>query len=103
MHRAATPDAQALLKWFKELPTRDAKRVVSGQQIDDITAASYEQFIGKLATRTGTHPAMVGVMVRDAWSRADSKIPSSSCVCRSTRSIRHRGVGLETPAYHPSE
>jgi mannan endo-1,4-beta-mannosidase len=71
---AATPDAQSLLKWFKELPTRDAKRVVSGQQIDDITAASYEQFIGKLATRTGKHPAMVGVMVRDAWSRADSRI-----------------------------
>jgi mannan endo-1,4-beta-mannosidase len=71
---AATPDAQALLKWFTLLPARDAKRVVSGQQIDDITAASYDYFVEKLAVRTGKHPAMVGVMVRDAWTRADSKV-----------------------------
>lgn len=71
---AASPEAQAMLKWFRELPTRTARRVVSGQQIDDITAASYDQFIEKLAVRTGKHPAMVGVMVRDAWTRADSQI-----------------------------
>jgi mannan endo-1,4-beta-mannosidase len=71
---AASPDAQSLLKWFKELPTRDSRRVVSGQQIDDISAASFEEYIESLATRTTKYPAMVGVMVRDAWSRTDAKV-----------------------------
>lgn len=71
---SASPDTQALLKWFKELPARTSRRVVSGQQIDDISAASFEHFIESLATRTKKYPAMVGVMVRDAWSRADVRV-----------------------------
>ncbi|MEV4311895.1 glycosyl hydrolase [Actinocrispum sp. NPDC049592] len=88
----ASPDAQALLKWFKELPTRSSRRVVSGQQIDDITAASFDEFIEKLATRTKKYPAMVGVMVRDAWTRADARVL-----------IDHwRSGGLITMDIHPT-
>ncbi|CAM3450751.1 glycosyl hydrolase [Kibdelosporangium persicum] len=71
---SATADAQAVLRWFKQLPTRDSLRVVSGQQIDDITAASYDRFIEALVKRTGRYPAMVGVMVREGWTRADTRI-----------------------------
>ncbi|MET0237493.1 MAG: glycosyl hydrolase [Kibdelosporangium sp.] len=71
---AAAADTRALLAWFTQLPTRDAKRVVSGQQIDNITPASYDYFFEKLATRTGKHPAMIGVTVRDAWTRAGSSV-----------------------------
>jgi mannan endo-1,4-beta-mannosidase len=70
----SSADTQSLLKWFKELPSRDSRRVVSGQQIDDITAASFDQFIEKLAARTQKYPAMVGLTVQDAWtSRADTR------------------------------
>ena len=71
---AAAATTQALLKWFRELPTRDAQRVVCGQQLDDISAASYDQYIEKLATRTGKYPALIGVTVQDAWTRADPEI-----------------------------
>jgi mannan endo-1,4-beta-mannosidase len=70
----ASPDAQALLKWFKDLPNRQSRRVVSGQQIDEITTASFDEYIEKLAKRTGKYPAMVGVMIRDAWSKADTQV-----------------------------
>ncbi|MCE7005494.1 glycoside hydrolase family 26 protein [Kibdelosporangium philippinense] len=71
---AATADAQALLRWFKQLPTRDSRRVVVGQQIDDITAASYDHFVEALFKRTAKYPAMIGVMVRDAWTRSESRV-----------------------------
>nr|WP_198151193.1 glycosyl hydrolase [Kibdelosporangium sp. MJ126-NF4] len=71
---SATSDAQALLKWFRDLPTRNALRVVSGQQIDDITAASYDKFVESLVKRTGKYPAMIGAMVRDNWTRSDSMV-----------------------------
>ncbi|TCO65131.1 mannan endo-1,4-beta-mannosidase [Actinocrispum wychmicini] len=69
----ASADAQAVLKWFRQLPNRKSRRVVSGQQLDDISAASFDEFVEKLAARTRKYPAMVGVTVQDAWTRSDTR------------------------------
>ncbi|GAB3911587.1 mannan endo-1,4-beta-mannosidase [Kibdelosporangium lantanae] len=69
----ASADTQSLLRWFRELPNRKTRRVVSGQQIDALTVASYDQFVEKLANRTKKYPALVGVTVQDAWNRTDTR------------------------------
>ncbi|ONI73140.1 hypothetical protein ALI144C_45180 [Actinosynnema sp. ALI-1.44] len=89
---SASGDAQTLLKWFRDLPKRDSRRVVCGQQLDDITAASYDHIVEALVKRTGKYPAMLGVSVRDDWKRSDSRILTD----------HWRRGGLVTVDIHPS-
>jgi mannan endo-1,4-beta-mannosidase len=77
----ATADAQALLAWFRQLPGRTAKRVVS---------------IEKLAKRTRKYPAMVGVMFREAWGGGASRFDPEVLIDH-----WHRG-GLITMDMHPT-
>ncbi|WP_165960660.1 glycosyl hydrolase [Actinocrispum wychmicini] len=63
----ASQDARKLLAWLTGLPQRDAKRVVSGQQIGPEARADYDRMFVGLARRTGHRPALIGVSYDGYW------------------------------------
>lgn len=65
----ATPDARRLLAWLTALPHRQAKRVVSGQQIGADARADYDTLIHGLTRRSGRTPALVGASFDGYWQQ----------------------------------
>jgi mannan endo-1,4-beta-mannosidase len=65
----ATADARKLLAWLTSLPQRDAKRVVSGQQIMADARRDYDMLFTGLADKTGHRPAMISVSYDGYWNK----------------------------------
>lgn len=54
-------DRDRLLEWFRSLPDRAERKLVSGQHITADVDDAYDRYVERLARRTGEHVAMIGV------------------------------------------
>lgn len=64
----ATADARTLLNWLRGLRARTTHKLVTGQQIPADATDGYQQYVQRLATLTGQHPALIGVGFNDLWN-----------------------------------
>ena len=65
---AATADTRKLLAWLTALPSRNERRVVSGQQITSDARGDYERLFRAMNRSIGHSPALIGVSYDGYWN-----------------------------------